>query len=232
MTWNVTITGADDSIEPYVLERLTDEFPFVEWGILLSVSRFGQPRYPSLGWLLELERYRAAGGSYQPMAMHLCGVASLATAAGKPMWLPNASFGRVQLNGIEPTYSPLPRFRGEYILQARPASLEAVAAWARAQAQKGQAVSVLCDGSGGRGVRHEGEWPTPPEGVRLGYAGGIGPDNVTEVLRSLEGRAPTWIDLESGVRTDDDRFDLAKVRAVLEAVKAHGAERPAPGRSA
>ena len=32
----VTITGADDSIQPSQLLDLQKEFPFVEWGILLS----------------------------------------------------------------------------------------------------------------------------------------------------------------------------------------------------
>ena len=53
--------------------------------------------------------------------------------------------------------------------------------------------------------------------VRMGYAGGIGPDNVVDVLRDIGPVRPTWIDMESGVRTGD-KFDLAKVRRVLEQV--------------
>ena len=37
MTLNrVTITGADDFTEPKDLVELSEEFPFVEWAILLS----------------------------------------------------------------------------------------------------------------------------------------------------------------------------------------------------
>jgi phosphoribosylanthranilate isomerase len=56
-----------------------------------------------------------------------------------------------------------------------------------------------------------------PDGLRFGFAGGIGPDNVKRVIREISAKvdAPFWIDMESGVRTDD-RFDLNKVRRVLE----------------
>ena len=32
----VTITGADDSVEPRALAELSEAFPFVEWGLLMS----------------------------------------------------------------------------------------------------------------------------------------------------------------------------------------------------
>ena len=46
------------------------------------------------------------------------------------------------------------------------------------------------------------------------------PGNVAGVLEAIAAVVPpgyeTWIDMESGVRTDDE-FDLGKVRAVLRA---------------
>jgi phosphoribosylanthranilate isomerase len=66
--------------------------------------------------------------------------------------------------------------------------------------------------------RSGGLWPPHPGGDRLvGYAGGIGPDNVADVLEQIGATGPYWIDMESGVRTDD-RFDLGKCRRVCEAV--------------
>lgn len=50
----VTITGADDSVDVSELSRLTDEFPFVEWGILFSQSKQGTKRYPSWEWIESL----------------------------------------------------------------------------------------------------------------------------------------------------------------------------------
>ncbi|MGY4224421.1 phosphoribosylanthranilate isomerase [Bradyrhizobium sp. USDA 4503] len=79
-------------------------------------------------------------------------------------------------------------------------------------------VDWLFDRSGGAGVAPTA-WPMHPGGDRLvGYAGGISPDNiggVMSVLEQMPGRY--WIDIESGVRTDD-RFDIEKCRAVCEAV--------------
>ena len=76
-------------------------------------------------------------------------------------------------------------------------------------------MSVLLDASGGRGI----DTPIKPflrQGLKVGYAGGMNPDNVGDklyqLLRDVEG--DFWIDMESGVRTDD-KFDLNKVYKVL-----------------
>jgi hypothetical protein len=44
---------------------------------------------------------------------------------------------------------------------------------------------------------------------------------VDEVLAAVASTGPYWIDMESGVRTDD-RFDLGKCRAVCDAVYGGG----------
>jgi phosphoribosylanthranilate isomerase len=63
--------------------------------------------------------------------------------------------------------------------------------------------------------------PKLPGGARMGYAGGIHPKNVLTVIERIEAFTPEpfWIDMETGVRDKDDRFDLARVREVLEKVK-------------
>jgi hypothetical protein len=77
--------------------------------------------------------------------------------------------------------------------------------------------SVLFDPSGGRGIAATA-WPVLP-GVHLGYAGGIGPDNITAVLQRLRQicapETDLWIDMESRVRNDDDKLDMARVCMVL-----------------
>ena len=74
---------------------------------------------------------------------------------------------------------------------------------------------MLLDASGGLGI------DTPivlyPSNGKIGYAGGINEGNVATKLEYLLRNVRTgdfWIDMESGVRTDD-WFDLDKVRRVL-----------------
>jgi phosphoribosylanthranilate isomerase len=81
-------------------------------------------------------------------------------------------------------------------------------------------ISILLDASGGHGIDTK-IVPLGLEGVKIGYAGGINPDNVAEKLSTLLDSELTnnfWIDMESGVRTDD-WFDLDKAHKVLETCK-------------
>ncbi len=63
----VTISGADDRVQPRELAELSRAFAFVEWGLLLSRKRAGCPRYPTQDCILSL----AAEGVL--LAGHLCG---------------------------------------------------------------------------------------------------------------------------------------------------------------
>jgi hypothetical protein len=50
----VTITGADANTKHEDLFKLSEDFPFVELGILLSKSGEGKARYPTYAWMLKL----------------------------------------------------------------------------------------------------------------------------------------------------------------------------------
>jgi hypothetical protein len=79
---------------------------------------------------------------------------------------------------------------------------------------------MLYDVSGGKGKQPK-KWHPPAEGVHCGYAGGIGPANVVEILKKIGdvvGETPFWIDMESRVRDESERFDITKVESVLEQV--------------
>lgn len=69
----VTITGADDSIDHEALMPLSAEFPFVEWGILLSKSSMGGSRFPSEAWLRRLAADDRDRSSPLTLSAHLCG---------------------------------------------------------------------------------------------------------------------------------------------------------------
>lgn len=226
---DVTITGADDRVDIRDLVKLSEAFPRVEWAILVaSVDRFGTPRYPSLEWI---SRFRETPGLRR--AMHVCGAASRDFQLGQ--WdQGETAFARCQINGWNRKRGALvgtPR-DFELIIQCQSvddlgdAILDAIVL---------DRASVLFDVSGGRGIRpgsdvietavrivretkerlsFSKDWNKP---LRVGFAGGIGPTNVEEVIRTL-GPGDYWLDMESGVRTDD-RLDLKKVRDVLQTVQ-------------
>jgi hypothetical protein len=211
MLTRVTISGADDAVDRHDLRALSLLFPFVEWAFLHSEKRGGSPRYPSRLWLEELQ----LDGSLAelPVAIHLCGEAARRVLSGGESAV---MAERVQLNGYAPPATSLRAITGiEWILQVR--DVEHLVGAAHDALRLG--ASLLFDPSGGQGIEPF-RWPEAPLGVRMGYAGGINSENVERVLDDIATENLTidtdwWIDMESGVRTDD-AFDLAKVRAVLE----------------
>jgi len=97
---------------------------------------------------------------------------------------------------------------------------------------------MLVDESKGTGVLSS-SWPVPEHGslYKTGYAGGLGPNNVSSVLPAIVqavASAPTsssssnttdrqrfWIDMESSLRSTKngkDVFDLDKCFAVIDQV--------------
>ena len=90
-------------------------------------------------------------------------------------------------------------------------------------------LSFLYDASLGSGVVPT-EYKAIAHNSFTGYAGGISPDNVLEILTKIKQANPletgqhvaTWIDMESGVRslseTGVSLFDLEKCKSVLESI--------------
>lgn len=86
-------------------------------------------------------------------------------------------------------------------------------------------MSVLFDVSGGHGkyikdfdvfeVEHS-------QVIKVGFAGGITPDNCVEVVTRIEenllSEIPYWIDMETGIRDERDWFSISKCRQVCEHV--------------
>lgn len=78
--------------------------------------------------------------------------------------------------------------------------------------------AILIDNSGGRGVT-PGRWVVPDTTRPVGFAGGIGQDNIVEELRRIIPLAGegAWIDMESKLRDEDDRFSVNAVRVIHNA---------------
>ncbi len=213
----VTITGADDSVDPGVLVELGQQYPFVEWGILLSPKRFGSDRYPSTEWLRSLRNsLPRSRGVHTGVSLHLCGDAAQSYMEHDGYYtslLPNVD--RIQINGTQfrsPKVS-FSYFGGQQIFTAK--NLEdmdllssKITKWA------GPLFAVLWDVSGGKGINGK-PWPVKVAGADYGLAGGIGPSNIEESIDDAVRVGASWIDMESSVRTSSGAFDLDAVRLVL-----------------
>ena len=229
----VTITGADESATPDDLLALSQEFPFVEWGILVSASSQGASRFPSGPWIAALQRLATEHPLH--LSLHLCGQWVRDLLVGNALTFSVAfahAFQRIQLN-----------FHGTK-MACDPTRFPKALAWLGAHRQyifqldgaKGaQYLETYCidygngvplfDASGGTGVV-PALWPQPfllineTEYAYHGYAGGLGPENLAEqlpLIAAAAGDAHFWIDMESGVRSDDGRqCDLVKVQRCLD----------------
>ena len=226
----VTITGADDSIEPEALVPLARAFPFVEWGVLVSKQQEGGPRFPHRRWIERLTDYAPPNLA---LSLHVCG-----------RWVRDLMVGRDTLFQDLGTPLELRRFQRvqlNFHASFHESQVEEVAALFRRELPEQQIIVQmdevndpvlfslrrvgldavpLFDTSGGAGMV-PGEWPLPFQAVPYhGYAGGLGPETLERELRRIRevtARQRIWIDMERRVRSEDDRqFDLEKVRRCLE----------------
>lgn len=229
----VTITGADDSVRPEDLLALSTDFPYVEWGILVSKTSMGFRRFPSESWLLDFRSFARRHPRLQA-SMHICGRwlrSMLLGETPQELWTIFDCFQRAQLNfhaeGIE---WKIDRFRNvltafsdqgqkEFIFQIDGNRGEQLLRETVSAKDFEVSCVPLFDLSHGAGVLPEG-WPKPIAESYHGYAGGLGPDNLQEqipLIAKAAGECRFWIDMESRVRSDEDsQFDLAKVRRCLE----------------
>lgn len=225
---SVTLTGADDSINPAALAGLSMEFPYVEWGILYG-SRT-RPRYPSRPWIDDLRAVAKENlhGANMRLSAHLCsGWVRSFVLEGKYTFgqhNDDSMYRRIQLNFHAHHHPGSPEFLAalravkdkQFIFQMDEVNDDL---WKSAHEAEIQAVPLF-DTSGGAGIL-PGTWPEPYQHVYCGYAGGLGPENLESQLRAIAnvvpGPVPIWIDMETKVRSKDDEvFDLDKCRKVLE----------------
>lgn len=230
----VSLTGPDDKTNIAALADLSAAFPFVEWALLYVPHNEGAPRNPTRAWREAFfEAHLPSRG-----AVHLCGSRAFEELLSNKLPKDVLQASRIQLNvnarRVEFTDKQvLDIYRrsldlGPGIILQRHANTAALIDKfiASLPVLDTHRVGVLLDQSKGTG-RAPDSWLQPPalEGLHCGYAGGIGPDNTADVLRALvatnDPREPYWIDMESGIRTDN-QFDIAKACAVLEAAAASG----------
>ena len=227
----VTVTGADDSIRPEELIPIAKDYPFVEFGILLSKKQQGNKRFPSRNWWEEL--YILWRNEKLVLSGHLCGEWVRKLCIGVPSFFEEFGytwkmFSRFQLNFHAEPHLVNDKKLSELIRQYLADKLiifqfdgtnEKI--FYSQHARWGIAAFSLFDQSGGIGLLPK-EWPKQSPNQYCGYAGGLSPDNLQKEMERISKVAPgpIWIDAETLLRSEDDKvFDLEKVRRFLEAAK-------------
>ena len=232
-----------------MLVMIAHSYPLVEFGVLFRPDKEGTPRYASSQWV---ERLAASKSDSMKLAAHLCGSRVNDVLSGRSEFLKQLQtwgFQRVQINatavnGVDTSKlaESVPTFLSavkahpelEFILQknaeTRPLWEGVLTSDSEEAGKAGclpKNVYMLVDESKGTGVLAS-SWPTPPAEYEIGYAGGIGPNNIEKVLNDVmlagNGR-DVWIDMESSLRSEKngkDIFDLDKCFAVMQTVAEMG----------
>ena len=231
----VTVTGADNGTSLSVIPKISEIYPFIEWGILISASNDGSPRYPAKQWrdqlALRLDRSIHVSLHVQGRYLRkiLLGDPSEFIEAGGEL-LEGAE--RVQLNfhgepvdfdrdKFAKALAAIPGIKKQFIFQHDGTN----GAWLlRSAVETDRQLDCVpfYDTSHGAGILPDA-WPEAeyPADWYRGYAGGLGPENVAEqipLIAKAAGGARFWIDMESRVRANE-RFVIAKVVAVAEKCK-------------
>lgn len=209
MKLGLTLTGADERTPIDSLLHLATAG--AEIGLLWTFSPDGRPRYPSIPWINQVLRALPR----RSVAVHVCGArARDLLLRGRVPFIHDSPFlRRVQVNG---SVSPL--------------DLEILCGWMSDKVVITQHDFVnndlvdvnvdnhalLVDGSGGRG-QLPSDWYRPLTVKPVGFAGGLGPDNLAEQLPRIAAVAQkgAWIDCESSLRTDE-WFDVARATRMVE----------------
>ncbi len=220
---HITFTGIDAHTDILELQAIQQQYPIAEFGVLTSYHW-----YENGNRYLDPRLIRSLRG-IDHLSLHICGQAASDAALGQwdeinyLTYNGLSFFNRFQLNISNRNDKPYCAYRalpiyggGEVIIQTRNADYADL--FHRTEKMWGNLgqFSMLLDASGGKGV----DCPINiyPYSGKIGYAGGINPDNVADKLTFLfehVNKGEFWIDMESGVRTDD-WFDLGKVEQVLE----------------
>lgn len=221
----VTFTGVDEKTDLRHLQELWDKNQYIEWGILYSKKSMGiEKKYPNATKMLEIV------ATNTNKSLHLCGsvvrdILEKGHFAYDITYL-MTSVNRVQLNfNLKRTNIDLVKFLGSvddyhipFILQVNDNNKQFIDA-ITPFVDKNR-FHYLFDASGGVGKELQ-EIPQPIENKICGWAGGLNPVNLENKLIQLESELPKdlpiWIDMETGVRTDD-YFDLTKVEKCVEII--------------
>lgn len=231
---HVTITGVSGTHQISTCLELSRQFPFVEWGVLLSrSSNEDRPRYPGFYTALDIIDSLVGDRVDVNAAVHLCGALATDVMEHGPLSrvllpfvtdlgvrvqvnLPESTCRNANTDAFEALFRRWPNTH--FIFQHNNATEGIVRDFATSKHGR-----FLQDASGGRGVETPWFKPLAPlacnSQLRYGFAGGITPDNIEFKLQQLNELIPddaaVWIDMESGVRDPNDKLNFDAVRRIL-----------------
>lgn len=227
----VTFTGVDSQTSTVELTAIAERYPRVEYGVLVSTDGYtGRESgiFPP-HHVVDTLRMLGSTGMFQT-SIHLCG--EVARRVMSETWGPAIlrmcdGFSRVQLNLHGDAFNPE---RIEVSARAVQGFAEAVDCRSLILQHRRPwndvpflhpRVEYLFDLSEGRGQESFQSWPRPPiDGMRVGYAGGLGPHNIRQAV-DFAGRypdAPLWLDMEGRIRNRSGWLDLRAIASVCRQV--------------
>lgn len=211
ITMRITVTGIDEMIDRSDM-RMMLSYPHTELGFLYTATPEGRNRYPSYQFILAAMMF-----AVDRCALHICGTkARQQLVAGELEGLVYHA-SRVQVNGVL-TVEEAEQIAA--LIYPKILITQHNAKNARLMDVKSGNHSILLDGSGGRGISPEG-WNSPDTQKPVGFAGGLGRDNLAQELLRIKDIARTgwWVDMENKLRPDHGSGDwmrMAEVIPVLE----------------
>lgn len=212
--FKITFTGVDRYTD---LKNLPNS-SIIEYGILFSTTN-QKNRYPNL---YEIKSFSESLKNYN-LALHVCGKDARTMLKNKELTDFIFNFKRIQVNGVV-SYDELKEICEKYlaheiIIQYNAKNNQVIKDYEEDLKNKNNIknVSFLIDSSGGNGITPD-IWFNPNNLMYIGYAGGLGEDNIVEQLNLIKkiSSEKFWIDMESKIRDENDKFDIVKIKNILK----------------
>lgn len=208
---NITFTGIDKFTSLEALSTLIKSSKHsIEIGFLLSTTHLGKVnKYPTMDWISSNVTL------FPRTCLHVCGKMALSMLEDHLLKDITNHVQRIQINGtfsIDQVSNICSLYPNHMIItQHNSNNLPLVNV-------PNTNHSILIDNSGGRGISPD-KWNDVVTHKPLGFSGGLNPSNINEEWNKIKPlfKPNSWLDMESGVRTDD-KFDIQKINNILSSL--------------